>query len=49
MNRGWPGWTVEALNEIVDAEVEALPVDMRARLARVAKLIEENDLEQWRG
>ncbi len=40
------GWTVETLNEIVDAEVEALPVDMRARLARLAKLIEENDLER---
>jgi hypothetical protein len=30
------GWTVETLNEAVDAEVEALPEDMRARLARVA-------------
>ena len=35
-------WTVETLNETVDAEVEALPEDMRARLARIAKLIEEN-------
>ena len=40
------GWTVETLNETVEAEVEALPEDMRARLARVAKLIEENDLER---
>jgi phage-related protein len=39
------GWTVETLNETIDAEVEALPEDIRARLARVAKLIEENDLE----
>jgi hypothetical protein len=30
-------WTVETLNETVDAEVEALPEDMRARLARIAK------------
>lgn len=30
------GWTVETLNEIVEAEVEALPEDMRARLARIA-------------
>ncbi|MCW5977761.1 MAG: type II toxin-antitoxin system RelE/ParE family toxin [Bryobacteraceae bacterium] len=28
------GWTVETLNETVDAEVEALAEDMRARLAR---------------
>jgi phage-related protein len=40
------GWTVETLNEIVDAEVESLPGDMRARLARIALLIEENGLER---
>jgi phage-related protein len=40
------GWTVETLNETVDAEIEALPEDMRARLARVARLIEEKDLER---
>lgn len=40
------GWTVETLNETVEAEVEALPEDMQARLARVAKLIEENGLER---
>jgi phage-related protein len=40
------GWTVETLNKTVDAEVEALPADMRAKLARVARLIEENDLER---
>lgn len=34
-------WTVETLNETVDAEVEALPADMRARLAHITKLIEE--------
>jgi hypothetical protein len=39
------GWTVETLNEAVDAEVEALPQDMRARLARIAKLIDEKGLE----
>jgi phage-related protein len=38
-------WTVETLNEIVDAEVEALPEDMRARLARIAKLVEDKGLE----
>lgn len=40
------GWTVQTLNETVDAEVEALPEDMRARLARIAKLIEEKGLER---
>jgi len=40
------GWTVETSNEIVDAEVEALPEDMRARLARIANLIEEKGLER---
>lgn len=39
-------WTVETLNKTVDAEVEALPADMRARLAHVARLIEEMGLEQ---
>jgi phage-related protein len=39
------GWTVETLNETVDAEVDALPADMRARLARTADLIEEIGLE----
>lgn len=38
-------WTGETLNEIVDAEVEALPEDMRARLARIANLVEEVGLE----
>lgn len=30
-------WTVETLNEMVDAELGELPADMRARLARIAK------------
>ena len=38
-------WTVETLNETVGAEVEALPADMRARLARLAELIAEMGLE----
>ena len=33
-------WTVETLNETVDAELAALPADMRARFARVGELIE---------
>ncbi len=33
-------WTVETLNGTVDAELADLPVDMRARLARISELIE---------
>ena len=33
-------WTVETLNEAVDAELADLPADMRARLVRIAELIE---------
>lgn len=33
-------WTVETLNETVDAELDDLPADMRARLVRVSELIE---------
>ena len=36
------GWTVATLNATVDAEIEALPADMRARLARLSELIEEH-------
>ena len=43
----WPlSWTVETLNETVEAEVEALPEDMRARLARISLLIEQKGLER---
>jgi phage-related protein len=33
-------WTVETLNETVDAELAELPPDMRARLVRISELIE---------
>jgi ribosome-binding protein aMBF1 (putative translation factor) len=33
-------WTVETMNETVDAELADLPADMRARLARISELIE---------
>jgi hypothetical protein len=33
-------WTVETLNAAVDAEIEALPRDLRARLVRITTLIE---------
>ena len=41
-------WAVETLNETVDAEVESMPADMRARLAHISRLIEEMGLEQVR-
>jgi phage-related protein len=39
-------WIVETLNETVGAEVEALPADMRARLAHIAELIQEMGLDR---
>ena len=33
-------WTVETLNETVDAELAELPPDMRARLVRISELLE---------
>ena len=37
---------VETLDATVDSEVEALPADMRARLVRIARLVEEKGLER---
>lgn len=42
------GWTVETLNAAVDAEIESLPADMRARLVRVAQLIQSQGLHSVR-
>ncbi|HLI64145.1 MAG TPA: type II toxin-antitoxin system RelE/ParE family toxin [Terriglobales bacterium] len=39
------GWIVETLNETVEAEVGRLPEDMRARLVRISRLIEDQGLE----
>lgn len=41
-------WTVETLNTAVDEELAALPQDMRARLGRIAFLIETMGLERVR-
>ena len=41
-------WTVETLNDIVDAELEALPADMLARFRHISELIEEFGLERVR-
>lgn len=41
-------WTVETLNETVDAELAALPVDVRAKFVRIAELIEAMGLQSVR-
>jgi phage-related protein len=41
-------WTIETLNEVVDAELEDLPADMRARFVHISRLIEEFGLERVR-
>jgi phage-related protein len=41
-------WIVETLNDVVDAELEMLPADMRARFRHIAHLIEEFGLERVR-
>jgi phage-related protein len=38
-------WTVLALNSVVENEIAALPIDMRARLARLTSLIEVHGFE----
>ena len=39
-------WTVETLNEAVNKELAALPVDMRARFVRICELIEAVGLDR---
>lgn len=41
-------WAVETLNAVVDAELAALPQDMRSRFDYIARLIEEFGLENVR-
>ena len=41
-------WSVETLNDVVDAELEELPADMRARFHYISQLIEEFGLERVR-
>jgi len=38
-------WIVETLSTLVDAEIEALPADMRARLVRLSAIIEAHGLQ----
>lgn len=42
-------WRVEVLNDAVLAELDALPVDMRAKLDRIVGLIESFGLENVGG
>ena len=37
-------WTVETLNDTVDAELSALPNDMKARFVWISNLIAEHGL-----
>jgi phage-related protein len=41
-------WTVETLNAAVDAELNALPADMRAQFVRISFMVREFGLEQMR-
>ena len=41
-------WTVETLSDVVDAELEALPADMRVRFSYISRLIEEFGLDRLR-
>ena len=41
-------WVVEILNDDVLTELEALPLDMKARLTRIIDLIEDIGLERLR-
>lgn len=41
-------WTVEVLDDRVRAEIEGLPVDMRARFQRIVDLIQGYGLERVR-
>ena len=39
-------WTVETLNAAVTAELNALPVDMLAKLRRISELIQTHGIER---
>ena len=41
-------WTVETLNVTVTAELNALPVDMLAKLRRIGALIQAHGIERMR-
>ena len=41
-------WTVETLNAVVTAELNALPDDMLAKLRRIGELIQAHGIERMR-
>lgn len=41
-------WSVELLNDMVSADLSALPLDIRARFERIVHLIEDHGLENVR-
>ncbi len=41
-------WIVETLNETVDAEIEALPSDQKAKFFWISRIIQEHGLEKVR-
>lgn len=42
------GWVVEALNAVVQAEIDALPGDMKAKFLRIVEMIQTSGLERMR-
>lgn len=43
------GWSVEFLNETAEAEFDVFPVDIKAKVAHMSKLIEEFGLQNVGG
>ena len=41
-------WTVETLDDVVDAELDELPTDMQASFVYISRLIEDYGLERVR-
>ncbi len=41
-------WTILFVNEVAKAELDALPIDMRARFERIVTLIRDHGLEKVR-
>lgn len=41
-------WSVETLDEVVDAEIEALPAGLRGRLIRVMEMVQNVGLTEMR-
>ncbi|MDB5440868.1 MAG: Phage-related protein [Caulobacteraceae bacterium] len=48
MNEACLNWSILFASETAKAELDALPVDMRARFERIVRLIQEHGLEKVR-